>query len=662
MRIIIILLVLLISSCTFVQKIKDGSTAYDRKQYDVAAEMLAKEYKKEKLRTEKGKIAFMLAESLKYIGKESESIDWYKIAYDNSYGLDALKGYAYALKTTEQYAEAGDAFKNLSIEIGSPYEYRREVNICKEAADWLKEGKKSGVLIETVPINSRYSDYAPVLYGENKLLFTSDRSGSQGEESYKWTGNKFSDLFVADLNSFEVSPLPAPINTVSNEGSTTFNRDQTTMIFTRCESIERFEDGYCRLFESSKDGDAWTIAQPIAFQQPKINYMHPSLSPDGSTLYFVSDDEGGWGGFDIYYSERNPDGWDEPRILGRGVNSDGNEKFPYATEDALYFASDYHPGLGGLDIFKVRKTGPRSWTVAENLKAPINSGKDDFGIVLVDLKNNTDSTLLSKGYFSSARAGGAGMDDIFSFEMRPPPEPEVPEIIDTVEAAPIVYQMLLDGYVLEKIYANPGNPNSRVLGRKPLSIASVNILMNGNSTTIKTDENGYFKVELEKETDYNFLASKEGYLNNRNSFSSKGIGEDPENPISKFEIEIVLDKIFKNTEITLDNIYYDFDAFFIRDDAKPTLDKLAEVLTQNPGISIQLASHTDCQGNAGYNQDLSQRRAQSAVDYLISEGIQSNRVSAVGYGESALAIDCVCNRCSDEEHQINRRTTFKIVD
>jgi len=167
---------------------------------------------------------------------------------------------------------------------------------------------------------------------------------------------------------------------------------------------------------------------------------------------------------------------------------------------------------------------------------------------------------------------------------------------------------------------------------------------------------------LDRESDYNFLASKDGYLNRSSSFSSKGIGEDPDNPINKFEIEIELDKIFKNTEINLANIYYDYNEYFIRDDAKPTLNKLATVLQQNPNISIQLASHTDCRGPSGYNQDLSQRRAQSAVDYLISEGIEGNRLSAVGYGEGALAIDCICSRCSEDDHQANRRTTFKVLD
>ena len=651
----------LIASCTFIQKIKDGTTAYDRMQYDVAVDMLKTEYKKEKSRVAKGKLAFMLAESLKKTGQESESIDWYKIAYDNEYGIDALKGYAYALKSTGQYKEAGRAFKDLSIEIGSPYEYRREVQVCKEAESWLEEAKTNGISINPVPINSAYSDYSPVLYGDHELLFTSDRKDSKGETMYNWTGNKFSDLYVADLKSYDVRPFSAPINTDGNEGSSTFNKDQTLMIFTRCFSADKLVDGYCQLYESRKEGDSWSVAKPLNFQEVEVNYMHPSLSPDGATLYFSSDHPDGWGGFDLYYTESNPDGWDDPHLLGRGINTEGNEKFPNVTDDAMYFASDYLPGLGGLDIFKVRKTGPRTWTVAENMKAPINSGKDDFGLTLAPI-DQKDTSLLKTGYFSSARSGGLGADDIFVFEMRTPPAPEIIEVPDTVEAAPIVYKMILDGYVLEKIFQDPGNPNSKVLGRKPIANSKVNIVYDDKSENIVTDENGFFTIELEKEMRYNFLASKEGFLNNTNSFSSAGIGEDPENPISKFEIEIELDKIFKNKEITLDNIYYDFDEWFIRDDAKPTLDDLARTLVQNPGISIQLASHTDCRGNSGYNQDLSQRRAQAAVDYLISEGIESNRLSAVGYGENSLAIDCVCNRCTEEEHQVNRRTTFKVLD
>ena len=231
---------------------------------------------------------------------------------------------------------------------------------------------------------------------------------------------------------------------------------------------------------------------------------------------------------------------------------------------------------------------------------------------------------------------------------------EVPEEIE--------YKLLLEGYVLEKIYNNPTDPNSKVLGRKPLPGSEVDIQFDKQKETVTVGEDGMFRLELEENTDYSFLASREKYLSNDAAFSTVGIGRDPNNPVQTFEIEIVLDKIFLDKEITLENIYYDFDKWDIREDAQPTLDDLARNLKLNPDIRIQMGSHTDCRGNNRYNEDLSQKRAQSAVDYLISKGIDPARLVARGYGESQPEVDCICARCTEEEHQTNRRTTFKIIE
>ena len=206
------------------------------------------------------------------------------------------------------------------------------------------------------------------------------------------------------------------------------------------------------------------------------------------------------------------------------------------------------------------------------------------------------------------------------------------------------------------------NPNSKILGRKPLLESSVDITINGKKQTVTVDEEGKFTLELEESTDYNFFAKHEGYFSNSGRFSSKGIAKDPNNPVTKYEVEIVLDKIFKNREITLDNIYYDFDRWEIRKDAQPTLNELANTLLQNPTIRVQMASHTDCVGKASYNQTLSQKRADSAVEYLITKGVESTRLQAKGFGKSSPATDCLCSRCTDDERQANRRTTFSVID
>lgn len=644
----------LIAACTYTQKVRDGRFAYDRMQYSVAIPMLQKEYKKAKSTQDKGELAFLLAGSYKITNQPANSIDWYKIAYDNNYGVQALKEYAFALKKNQQYDEAILAFKDLGIEIGSPYEYRREVSACKVATGWEKE-KTKAYSIEAVSFNSRNSDYAPTLYKDNQLVFTSDRSASLGEESYNWTGNDFSDLFIVDLKTKSVEPFDDQLNTEFNEGTAVFNKDFSEVYFTRCFGNKK-DDNYCKLMMSQKSGDRWTVPVLLNFIQDEINYGHPAISLDGSTLYFSCNSKEGWGGYDIWFSERTSDGWGEPILMGRSINSTGNEQFPFIDKDTLYFSSDFHTGMGGLDIFKTYKINNGAWVPVQNLKPPINSGADDFGYA-IDYEAAKGKDILQKGFFTSTRFDGKGGDDIYQFEKRvlppEPPKPKQPEV---------AHKMILEGYVLEKIYESPDDPSSQVLGRKPLSQAKVTVKFGKQEKKYPVDNNGFFSFELEENQDYYFLASKTNYLNNEDFFSSKGIAKDPNNPIQKFEIEIVLDKIYLNQEIVLEDIYYDFDKWDIRKDAEPTLDKLLRNLQLNPSLRIQLASHTDCRGSTKYNEDLSQKRAQSVVNYLISKDIDPGRLEAKGFGKNQLRADCICSRCSEDEHQKNRRTTFAILE
>lgn len=653
-----IVLVVMIGACQYTQKIRDGKTAYERKQFSVAVPMLEKEYKKADTRLEKGKLAFLLGESYKELNQSPQSIEWYRIAYDNQYGVDALKEYAYSLKRNEQYEEAIKAFKELGIEIGSPYEYKREINACEIAAGW-KRIKQPEYSVELEPFNSGKSDYAPSLYRDNQLVFSSDRSGSTGDDTYKWTGNAFSDLYVVDLKSNTISSFDKIINSADNEGTVAFSKDFKEVYFTRCYNADKREDAYCKIMVSENRGNSWSPPRVLPFIEDQINYGHPSLSENGKQLYFSANHPDGWGGFDIYVSERQADGeWGTPQLLNRNINTPGNERFPFIDHDTLYFASDYHPGMGGLDIFRANKLSNGAWTPVFNLKPPINSGADDFGFV-IDYSKPLTSGVLQQGYFSSTRDNGAGNDDIYKFEKRiPPPVVEDPNR----PTKPVVYKMILDGYVLEKIYEQPGNPNSRVLGRKPLDAAVVEIKLGKEKKNVTVGEDGHFSLELADNTDYDFVAAKQGYLSNKTDFTTRGLGKDPSNPEMHYELEIVLDKIYFGQEIVLENIYYDFDKWDIRPDAQPTLNKLAENLQLNPDVRIQLSSHTDCRGNDRYNEELSQKRAESAVEYLISKGVDRNRLVAKGYGEGVPAVNCLCARCSEEEHQANRRTTFKIIE
>lgn len=659
---IFLFICLFLFSCTYVEKIKDGRSAFERKQYAVALPMLKKEYSKTKSQVEKGKIAFQIAESLKRTNQDELSVDWYLKAYDFSFGVDALKGYAFALKASERYDDALKAFKNLGIEVGSPYEYRGEVSACKNALLWKNAQNKNEYQVKLLEFNSSQADYAPSLLNNNKIVFTSDRNAAIGEDNYKWTGNKFSDLFLLDLATNTISPFDENINSPYNEGTLAINEKEDFIIFARC-GTEGTLDDFCKLLFSTKEGDTWSTPKPLPFLEDKINYAHPALSPDGKKLFFACNHPDGWGGFDIYESDLVNGEWSIPKMLGRSINTEGDEMFPTLDSDTLYFSSNKRSGMGGLDIFKTYQLSNKQWAPAMNLKAPLNSGGDDFHYT-IKRKTSLSGKTLQVGYFSSNRDAGVGLDDIYAFEKQFIPPPPPPPKKDTVKTKPIpiVYKFILEGYILEKIYADSKNPNSKVIARKPLASARVQVNSKDGSKSINTDEEGFFSIEMSEETDYAFFASKLGFLSNDARFSTKGIAKVKRKPIQTFSLEIVLDKIFKNQEIVLDNIYYDYDQSNIRADAQPTLNALASILNKNPSIKIQLSSHTDCRGRDSYNESLSQKRAQSAVDYLISLGIATERLTAKGYGETLPERSCNCSKCTEEEHQANRRTTFKIIE
>ena len=661
---------LTLSACAYTIKIKDGATAYERKQFAVAIPLLEKEYKLAKSRADKGRIAYQLGDSYRRIGQEAQALPWFGTAYEQNYGAEALKAQAYSLKKLERYTEAREVFKNLGIEIGSPYEFRKEITACNVAEGWLKESPKNGWQILPNEFNSPQNDFSPAFTPDGALLFSSDRKDSKNKADYAWTGNRFMDLFTADLKNNEVQAFDPELNSPANEGTPCFNAAGTEMFFVRAIGAYKGDDAFCKIYLSSRNAPAepWSAPVPLPFQLEKINYVHPALSADGNTLFFACNDPEGWGGYDLWAvqrSSKNESGWEDPKLLGRSINTTGNELFPTIEADTLYFSSDGLPGMGGLDIFRTYKLKGNTWAPPYNFKAPLNSGADDFGLLVSDrIPQKTapqPGTLLCEGFFTSNRPGGRGGDDIYRFEQRVPPP--APPKTDTVPAkAPESYKIILDVYVLEKIFADPDNPNSKVLGRRPLKNAGLEKIVNDKKQQYNTKEEGFVHLELAENTDYTFTATASAYLSGAGKFSTKGIARDPQNPVQTFELEIVLDKIYANKEIVLENIYYDYDKWNIRPDAEPTLNRLADMLLQNPAIRIQLGSHTDCRGEDRYNQNLSQKRAQSAVNYLIGKGIDESRLSAMGYGETAPAASCVCTRCTESEHQANRRTTFKILE
>jgi peptidoglycan-associated lipoprotein len=658
----------LVPSCKVEEKIIDGETAFERKQYAKAAELLTAEYNKSKITSERGKKAYFIGESYRIINDVDNAKEWYLKAYDAAYGADALKGYAFSLKQLEEYTEAIAQFKELGSEIGDPYEYQREIVACRQAASWAKAKKDSEYKIDLLDFNSRTADYYPVPFKDDQIIITSDRQTSTGEKMYQWTGNNYSDLFLVDLKNDRISNFSESINSPYNEGTITFNKDFTEAFFSRCGDDSKDAIQYCKLMYSQLINDQWSKPEVLPIVEKGINYGHPALSADGKRLYFSTDHPDGLGGFDIYETRKTSEGWSEPKNLGAAINTVGNEVSPFIDKDTLYFASDYHVGMGGLDIFKTSKMGDNNWGPLQNLRAPINSGADDFSFVVDYRKVEKDPRVIHTGYFTSTRKDGKGNDDIYKFtKMLPPPPVVVPIDTTTTPVAiknepKIEYQLLLAGKVVEKVFTNPQDPNSTVTGKAAIPKANVQVNFRDTTFSVTTNDKGEFEIELEAQQAYFFTGTKEDYLSKDVSFSTRGIENDPKNPTQRFTLEIELDKVYKGIDIVLEGIYYDLDQADIRPDARPVLNNLANLLLRNPSIRIELASHTDCQGSPTYNQQLSQKRAQSAVNYLIQKGISPDRLSAQGYGENQLLTDCVCTRCSEEEHQLNRRTAFKILE
>ena len=287
-----------IIGCTYTIKIKDGKTAYDRKEYANAATFLLKEYNKAKSRVEKGKLSYMLGESYRQMHNDSKAVTWFKTAYDNGFGADALREQAYCLKRQEQYKDAAEAFKNLGLEIGSPYEYKREITACNVALGWVDDVKYNGYKVEGSEFNTNSNDYAPYMYEGNNVVITSDRSASTGEGIYAWTGSKFTDLYLIENNT--AKNFDKEINTPFNDATASFTADFSEVFFTRSGGKENETTYYTQIFNSKKINGTWTTPEVLPFCKDKVNYSTPSVSKDGKTLLFASDDGEGWGGKDLY--------------------------------------------------------------------------------------------------------------------------------------------------------------------------------------------------------------------------------------------------------------------------------------------------------------------------------------------------------------------------
>ncbi len=655
---IVLLALFLLDSCSFTQKIKSGSDAFAVKQYAVAAQMLQEEYAVTQGLEDRATHAFMIGQSYEYMRQPEMAVTWYQRAYEHRFGAVALERYAETLRQSERYEEAIEAYQELMATGTDAQRYRGLITLCTQAIQWKKDEALSMYHIEEADFNSPNADYGPYVLGPDLLLFTSDRNNSTGNTTYNWTGRDFSDLYTVNTSTGLVQPFDHTVNTAANEGTIAFTSDRSEMYFTRCYADREF-DSFCKLMVCRLRGASWSEAEVLPFVQEGINYGHPVITGRDSLLIFSCNAPEGAGGYDMYYSQRTANGWSAPISLGERINTIGNERFPSMHEDTLYFSSDQHPGLGGYDIFKTYVDAKGQWTPPYNLKPPVNSGWDDFGIA-VDTFKGANGNILEQGYFSSSRNSNSS-DDIYAYKkIKPTPIPEK-DVVKSKEPRAILYQVFLAIKTMEPVFATPGDPNSERTGKKELPATAILIGEDPQRRRENTDTRGLLVLELDWDKEYRIEARRAGYLNQSRTVSTAGIVKDSMNPVFTYNLEIVLEPIFENTEVVLQDIYYDYEESFIRDDAKPTLESLAKMLRENPQLRIQLSSHTDCRGNDDYNQDLSQKRAQSAVDFLIAQGIVTQRLIPVGYGESRLAIDCACTSCTEDQHQRNRRTTFKIL-
>jgi outer membrane protein OmpA-like peptidoglycan-associated protein/tetratricopeptide (TPR) repeat protein len=596
-----------------------------------------------------------IADSYRILNDSKEAEFWYAqaIAFPDA-APSNIYLYAESAKRNANYDKAKQLFLDYGRRVPAQAELARKMAAsCDTAMAWMQrprpfEVKKHGQL------NSDGADFSPVRMPDG-LLFSSDRlmaDNKQQTERSNWTGNGYIQLYLAKATSgstYEAPvPLPSSINTAYHNGPAAFLEKEQTLYFTRTQVVKRraahtpdptswFKGSDNRthtnrhgLYMAERKGDKWGKERAFNYNNTdEFSIGHPAITPDGQVLYFVSDMPGGLGETDIYYSERQPDGsWGKPVNAGNVINTSGRESFVSLGEDGtLYFSSDGHLGMGGLDIFKA-VGAHRAWTKAENLQYPLNTSQDDFGIL-------TDSTG-SKGMLSSGRLGKNGFDDIFTFE-----DNRVPCIL---------IGRTIERFAIAGISKKKEEPVARVL---------LQLTEEGSNTTLEvySDENGNFMFPVKASTNYTIKGTKPKYLT-----QTLGMMPDCRFNTDSVKVEMVFNRDTPNKPIVLENIFYDLDKYNIRPDAAKELDKLVQLLKDNPTIHIELSSHTDSRQTNRYNEMLSQLRAQAAVDYLVSRGIDANRLQAKGYGETRLINKCKDGvPCFEDQHQENRRTEFKIL-
>jgi peptidoglycan-associated lipoprotein len=647
------LMVLKLLSCVSVEKIRTGEQALERRQYAVAQKLLEEEIPSARGK-EKAIKCFQLAEAYRFTNESEKALKWYLSAID--LGKEDSETYwwtAMMLKRSGDYQGARKILELIPRNSPRGADAAREYNICSQAENWMSQSD-SEYTVKAITQGDKASIYVSDIYEDGQLVITSDQA-QNSRPKYKWTGRYYSDIYLLNPELPQrIEKLPGWHSLNLQRGHATFNSDFSEMVYTLCPE-DNAEDNFCQLYESKRINDEWSEGRPLSFNLPGTNYSHPHLSRD-SVLFFSAKMKGGLGAYDIYYSIKRNKRWTNPVPLPSPINTPGNEKFPTVRDDTLYFSSDYLPGLGGLDIFKcyVRQNG--EWSAPRNLKPPVNSGQDDFNLLYLPAEQ--DGVI---AYASSSRWNAKGLDQVFSIA----PHREALEEIVEEEAFPEkldkTFKRFLSLRVVEQVFADPNDPNSRVIGKKPIGGASGKI--EPGERSFRTRKDGRFITAIAFDSSYLITVHKEGYLKKSIKVNTLAVPRERHaEEIQTSSVEVILQKPYLDQEIVLSNIYYDLDQWYIREDAKPTLDQLISDLKNNPIYDVQIAAHTDCRADEDYNLELSEKRAESVVQYLLSKGIAADRLSYKGYGKSKLIEPCICEECTEKQHQKNRRTTFTLTE
>ena len=646
--IIIGVLALALASCGADTYVKKGDQHFAIGEYFDAAEQYKKAYtntpaKDRKLR---GLRAVKLAECYRRINASQKAI----AAYNNVIRYNQADSLTH-LRLAQQLMKIGNyrlAEKNFAIAIDSLPNSTIAKNglaSAKLAPQWKKNGSAYQVKRENM-FNSRRSDYSPMLAGDDndRLYFSSTRSQTKGDELSGITGTKTADIFFSQKDEKGKWTKPQTIDTELNsaydEGACAFSPDGRTMYLTQCSSDPSYPR-YAVICTSQRADAIWGKSTPLVISKDTLSsFAHPAVSPDGTWLYFTSDMPGGIGGLDIWRIQLGKDGViGGVENLGRPINTEGDEMFPtFRPNGDFYFSSNGHPGMGGLDIFIAKRSADGKNIDIEHPGYPLNSEADDFGMTFEGLKN--------QGFFSSNRGDARGWDHIFSFYN--------PEIVQTVTGW--VYEK--DGYELP---------------------AAIVYMVGNDGTNLKLNVkgDGSFTQQINPGVDYVLLGTCKGYLNHQVQLTVEPTNESCDT-VLQFPLASIM------APVLIDNIFYDFDQATLRPESMTSLDELVKLLNENPNVTIELSAHCDYKGSAAYNKQLSQRRAESVVKYLIEKGIAHDRLTPVGYGkdkpktikkkvaekypflkaDDVLTEEYIKSLKPDEQeisNQLNRRTEFRVL-